>query len=1112
MIYSKKKLGLTVLLLSWSLTALAQNASPSTYFKIKVIDKATGRGIPMVKVELESHNYTYTDSAGVVAFYEPGLMNRTNGFTFISHGYELDGGITHPLWDTKAVLLDSTAGTTATVEMNRINIAQRLYRCSGYGVYRDSVLLGESSPITYPLVNAQMAGQDTIVNTIHNGEAFMIWGDTHTLQGNSNLKGTAARSYLPDAPGGIDPDDGFNLRYITKAGSNPPSVKKMVPDRPGLIWMRSLVSAKDDQGNDHLIASYQRKGSSVPENMYGLLEFNESTEEFEYIFEETQSDAENNRRVFGYTSTSMKLNNGAMDHFYYHRYHLSRSATDYASVTNPATYEGFTCLVPGEKMEGSSTQVNRDGSGNLIWSWQTLTAPVGIGEMDDLESYGLIDADERWTRPVDVETGLDFSMKRGPLMYNPYRQRYCMIMMEVGAERSLSTSYWYLEADTPQGPWVFGRRIVQHDDYTFYNPCLHPYLSKDNGREIFFEGTVTMSYTRRRIVTEGYNYNQMMYKLDLDDERLMLPLPVYALNGAPNDLRTGEKFNPALRNRTIHFYAYDRFKTGAVAMVYDDGLGRLTPLTNSNNYPNASFFALPTSTTAPGTTLLYESYDSGTQTYSYSLQAGGTPICKVWSPPVDYNPYNVVDNSLPSDILPPQNLTATPGDSLVELDWEPSAGLGETGYNVLRSTPPNGSFAVISSGITDTFYTDATAANNTSYFYIVQADYGSSITTNSEQVVVRPIPSGNVFAWGPSTNIVGNINTTFSTAGPVTNNGLINYIGGLSSGALADHNFAGNYDTNIAPALYGVIQHSTNSTLGVHGVRKPKSGYPHNWIRVVSNGGDKKLSTLIYVKAADFSNGPLDATVNSYAFEMAVNAQLDVNATERIGQNLHAAIQANGSQWYVSETVFDKSATGTIPNLTAERWTALTEADLSASELMTVVGETFGTVSGLTNITAAGFFYDNNIDVGVDAFRIYTDTSPTPFQQWADSMAIYNSDATANADPDLDGIVNLLEWSLDGNPLVPNSAAKLQSPFVSGTNFVYIYPRLKDLNRPIYELIETDGLIGGTWTNKEFRYTITAADETYEGRSNLEAVTNEIPIDSDHKFIQLKITNPDALP
>ena len=58
--------------------------------------------------------------------------------------------------------------------------------------------------------------------------------------------------------------------------------------------------------------------------------------------------------------------------------------------------------------------------------------------------------------------------------------------------------------------------------YSFYNPKQHPMFDTDNGRTIFFEGTYTSMFSGNPDRTPRYNYNQVMYKLDLSDPRLKL--------------------------------------------------------------------------------------------------------------------------------------------------------------------------------------------------------------------------------------------------------------------------------------------------------------------------------------------------------------------------------------------------------------------------------------------------------------------------------------------------------------------------------------------------------------------------------------------------------------
>src|SRR5205814_8463469 len=82
---------------------------------------------------------------------------------------------------------------------------------------------------------------------------------------------------------------------------------------------------------------------------------------------------------------------------------------------------------------------------------------------------------------------------------------------------------WFAEADTPTGPWVYARRVVAHGDYNFYNPTQHSFFDQDDGRRIYFEGTYTASFSAAKEKTPRYDYNQIMYRLDLSDPRLKLP-------------------------------------------------------------------------------------------------------------------------------------------------------------------------------------------------------------------------------------------------------------------------------------------------------------------------------------------------------------------------------------------------------------------------------------------------------------------------------------------------------------------------------------------------------------------------------------------------------------
>src|SRR5438552_2989319 len=137
----------------------AREPQPKDYFAIRIFDEQTGRGVPLVELETTNHVRYVTDSAGMVAFHEPGLMNDTVFLTITSHGYEFaaDGFGFH------GITVETVPGTNASFKIKRLNIAERLYRITGEGIYSDSILLGRKAPIEHPLTNSGVLGQDSVL-------------------------------------------------------------------------------------------------------------------------------------------------------------------------------------------------------------------------------------------------------------------------------------------------------------------------------------------------------------------------------------------------------------------------------------------------------------------------------------------------------------------------------------------------------------------------------------------------------------------------------------------------------------------------------------------------------------------------------------------------------------------------------------------------------------------------------------------------------------------------------------------------------------------------------------------------------------------------------------
>src|SRR5438270_5093122 len=189
---------LTALLATSTLRSLP--APPdSIWAEIRVIDAATGRGVPLVELETVNSLRFITDNAGRVAFHEPGLMGREVFFTVRSHGYEVkkDG------FGFAGVRVTPRAGAVARIRITRRNVAERLCRLTGEGLYRDSVLLGHKAPLPGPLNPGKVGGQDSVQAAVYGGKVYWFWGDTLRMDyplGLFRMAGATTPTFDPDAP------------------------------------------------------------------------------------------------------------------------------------------------------------------------------------------------------------------------------------------------------------------------------------------------------------------------------------------------------------------------------------------------------------------------------------------------------------------------------------------------------------------------------------------------------------------------------------------------------------------------------------------------------------------------------------------------------------------------------------------------------------------------------------------------------------------------------------------------------------------------------------------------------------------------------------------------
>jgi len=610
--------------LAIALVLSAPPTGPGDYFAISVVDDTTGRGVPLVELRTVDQSRYYSDSGGLVAFHEPGLMNQKVYFHVESDGYEYaaDG------FGFRGKALITTPGQSAELRIQRKNIAERLYRVTGAGIYRDSVLLGRQVPLDHPLLNAQVTGSDSVNSIIYRDHIYWFWGDTNRPAyplGNFHVPGATSK---PPGQGGLDPARGVNFEYFQNAEGFAKPTCQMPGDGP--TWIDGLCKVREADGSERLFAKYMKVRKFLEVYQRGLVEFDPAKQQFEKV-------------------VTYELNAPAMPHghvleqkvdgqeylYFGNPYPLVRVRASAAALTDLSQFESFTCLTPGSTL--AKPVVQRDKSGQIVYGWKCNAPAPTLKDQAAWTRSGKLKPGEGLFALRDVESGKLVNAHAGTVTFNPYRNRFVMITGESGGTSFLG-ELWYAEADTPVGPWVYARKIVTHKKYSFYNPRQHPMFDAEGGRRILFEGTYTTFMTGIEQPTPRYDYNQIMYSLDLDDPRLVLPLPVYANYTQQHSLSMEQ------REGEIPFFAANRPREGLVAIGPSEKNGRELVVLASGSAIRPTFYALPAdqdkppSGTAPLMAWRNKSGDSwygveGT-TGPQGYQRTGAPLCRVWKNPI----------------------------------------------------------------------------------------------------------------------------------------------------------------------------------------------------------------------------------------------------------------------------------------------------------------------------------------------------------------------------------------------------------------------------------------------------------------------------------------------
>lgn len=537
---------------------------PENIFLIKAIDTLTGRGIPLVELEAFNALNYQSDNLGNIAIIEPDLSGKVVRFLVRGNGYrvpQLD------FFGERSFTVKIVPGTAVTLQLERTAPAERLYRITGSGRYRDSMIAGIDCSEYNCELSGKVFGLDSAVPAVWQNRLLSFYGDT-LGPANINLSGSGAEIDL-SRPG--VPDRRLPLQFFVDEDGF--ARKMVVLPETGFVWIETAVPLLVGKNNNKTVLGMRYVLHKTLEKAVetGYAVFDIARGRFIPV-KRVKSD----RQHKSARATPVKYNGDSG----FCLQPWERVANRLSAFIKPEEYEYYSCLretalasisVDACRIDGRNFVVERDKSGKPLMRWRKNTLPYNAIVQRQLLQQGCIEADEVWLRLAELGSGKRLRDFTGSISYNKFRERWVMFVQGDTGE------IWYSEADTYTGPWLYAKKIISHDDYNFYNPVHHAWF--DKGSKVYLEGTYTSFFTEKERKTPRTDYNQVLYRLDLADHRLAIPRPVYRVKHGKDGYRlwTAELVDRADRWKDVEkveFFAFEKdFGKPWLQPVYDHSAG-----------------------------------------------------------------------------------------------------------------------------------------------------------------------------------------------------------------------------------------------------------------------------------------------------------------------------------------------------------------------------------------------------------------------------------------------------------------------------------------------------------------------------------------------------------
>jgi len=429
-------------------------------FRIEIVDEETGWPVPLVELETTHSVRMVSDNAGLIAFDLPELMGTETWMTVKGHGYEVDADG----FGFRGVRVVPEAGGGMKIFVKRRLPAKRIGRLTGAGLFAESQKLG----LEPGWKESGLVGCDSVQTALHGGKIYWGWGDTilaHYPLGLFHMLG-ATTGLRPFAS--FEPPLRPEFDYFRDKDGRVRNVGEMPGTGP--TWINGYVSVEDKEGKSRLAGVYVKIKPPLTAYESGLCVWNEERAQFDLL-----------QVIWNQERDGGKCPNTPDGH-------ASR-------WTDP---DGKSWLLFGDPFPDLKCEATFEA-----WSdperWETLKPQSEVpvrGDGDGIEPH------------------------RGSIAWNEFRQRWVTIFTQMKGKSSTIGEIWYAEAETPLGPWKDAVQVVTHDNYTFYNPKIHGEFTDPGSPVLLFEGTYTKTFAKNPPATPRHDYNQILYRLDLDDPAL----------------------------------------------------------------------------------------------------------------------------------------------------------------------------------------------------------------------------------------------------------------------------------------------------------------------------------------------------------------------------------------------------------------------------------------------------------------------------------------------------------------------------------------------------------------------------------------------------------------